>query len=136
MTSSPSSTRLLSIAFVLLSLAVVLGAFGAHALADRLSAHYLEVFQTANRYHFIHSIGIIVSIVVLDRYVDGTGRKTAVRLFIAGLIFFSGALYLLSLKELLGIPQLSILGAVAPIGGLSFVSAWAYVAYILCRHGC
>lgn len=121
-------------AFLLLALAVILGAFGAHALKERLTEHYLSVWETANRYHFYHALGILGCCALYPSYV---GNKDLTRLFLllsGGLILFSGSLYVLSLADFFQTPGLKILGAVAPIGGLLFVSGWIYAAVVVFRQ--
>lgn len=102
--------------------AVALGAFGAHALSAALSPRYLDIFDTGVRYHFYHGLGLFAVAVVASH----TGRSALVawagRLMIAGIFFFSGSLYLLALTER------SVLGAVAPIGGVCFMAAWVCLA--------
>ena len=102
-------------------LAVALGAFGAHALSDALSPHYLGIFDTGVRYHFYHALGLFAVALVSTLRESGL-VIWAGRLMVAGILFFSGSLYALALT------QRSILGAVAPIGGVCFVAAWLCLA--------
>lgn len=98
-------------------LAVLLGAFGAHALRARLSPDMLAVWKTANEYHFYHALGLLL-IGVLARQMQGTALNAAAGLMIAGILLFSGSLYLLSLTGT------RWLGAITPIGGSLFLVAW------------
>ncbi len=125
--------RYIGIGFLIAGLAVVFGAFGSHALKAKITPHYLDVFQTANRYHFIHALGMVLCVYVLS----GLASKSAVRrifiFFLIGLILFSGSLYILSIAEMIGVPQLKMMGAITPIGGLFFIMAWLYSAYLMLK---
>ena len=98
-------------------LAVAAGAFGAHAIRSRLSPDLLEVFETAARYHFFHALGLMVTAFAADRW-PGPAIQLAGWLFLAGIVLFSGSLYLLSLTGL------RWLGAITPFGGLAFSAGW------------
>ena len=113
------SIWLFRIAAVLCFLAVALGAFGAHALRSTLEGRgMLDVWNKAVFYHFIHAIALLV----LALY--GTINRGARWLLLAGILLFSGSLYLLAL-----IPQArDWLGPVTPVGGLCFLAAWAWLA--------
>lgn len=108
-------------------LAVVLGAFGAHALRDRLmSAGFLETWHTAVLYHLVHSAALLA--VALGSLVLPSGNEKAQRslglafwFWTAGLILFSGSLYALSLSGI------RVLGAITPFGGLSLLAGWIFV---------
>lgn len=107
---------LLRIAAVLGALAVMLGAFGAHALQHRLDERALEVWQTANRYHFIHALGLLG--LGLWEGQGGQGARAAAGGWITGLLLFSGGLYIYALTGLK-------LGAMlAPLGGLTLMAGW------------
>lgn len=103
-------------AAVLGFLAVMLGAFGAHGLEGRVSEKAFEVWLTANRYHFFHTLAILAV-----GLAEGFGlRRTrpSLLLWSVGLVLFSGALYLYALTGL------KFAAMVAPIGGLSFAFGW------------
>lgn len=119
--------RKLSIPFFLLAVAVVIGAFGAHALQDKISPTYLNTYKTGNLYHFIHAIGWIISLLTLEKI--GSNRIFIVNsLFLMGILFFSGSLYLIAISDLAGLPVLRMAGPVTPIGGLCFIGAWTITA--------
>jgi uncharacterized membrane protein YgdD (TMEM256/DUF423 family) len=105
---------------------VAAGAFGAHALAERLSADLLEVFQTGVRYHLVHALALLVVGLAVDlrphRLWDVAGW-----LFSAGIVIFGGSLYALALSGV------RWLGAITPIGGLCFLAGWASVALAALR---
>jgi uncharacterized membrane protein YgdD (TMEM256/DUF423 family) len=103
------------------SIAVALGAAGAHALKNFLQPEQLESFNTAVLYHLLHNMVLLVLalFVTMDKYI-----RISSFFFIAGIIIFSGSIYLLSLRELLGAPWLKILGPVTPLGGLALIGGW------------
>jgi uncharacterized membrane protein YgdD (TMEM256/DUF423 family) len=103
-------------------LAVMFGAFGAHALKGRLDDYALGVFQTAVQYHFYHSLALLaVGILALSQPQTAL-LKSSGWLFLLGILVFSGSLYLLS------ITGVRWLGAVTPLGGLAFIAGWACLA--------
>lgn len=98
------------------ALAVALGAFGAHALQDRLDERALEVWQTANRYHFFHALAMLG--LGMWEAQGGRGGKGAAGAWLVGLTLFCGGLYVYALSGLK-------LGAMlAPLGGLAFILGW------------
>lgn len=97
--------------------AVVLGAFGAHALEAHFSADELETWGTAVLYQFVHSLALVLT-GLWAMVLPSPGLKLALWSFVLGMLFFSGSLYLL-----LATGQ-SWLGAVAPIGGTAFIVGW------------
>ena len=103
--------------------AVALGAFGAHALKGRLEPDMASVWQTAVQYHGWHALALVaVGLLLLQR--PGAGAVAAAAwLFAAGVVLFSGSLYLLALTGTRG------LGAVTPIGGFAFLAGWAAFAW-------
>jgi len=103
-------------------LAVALGAFGAHGLRARLSPEMLAVFQTGVQYHMSHALALILVSGIMGR-MSGWLIQTAGWCFVAGIVFFSGSLYLLA------VTGVTILGAVTPIGGLLFLAGWACLAF-------
>jgi len=113
-----------AIGAIFLALAVGLGAFGAHALKERLDAYSLGVWEKAVFYHFIHALGVLV-VSMLPR--TGTfpvnGASSVCWLLSAGVLIFSGSLYTLALT---GVRSM---GAITPIGGLCFIAAWLLLAY-------
>jgi uncharacterized membrane protein YgdD (TMEM256/DUF423 family) len=100
---------------------VVLGAFGAHALRARLSSEMLAVFETGVRYQMYHALALVATAVVMNQ-IDGWLVVSAGWLFVAGIVLFSGSLYVLALTGI------TVWGAVTPIGGLAFLLGWAALA--------
>lgn len=110
--------------------AVVLGAFGAHGLRDKLDAYSLSVFEKAVFYHFLHAIGILVIAVLARVNTIPLRAQAAVSwLLLAGIILFSGSLYALAISGV------RALGAVTPLGGLAFIAGWLLLAYYGVRGG-
>lgn len=106
-----------------MALAVVLGAFGAHGLQDRLAPGRMDTFETGVTYHFYHALGLLLAGVLARYFPEAASVKWAGWLMLAGIALFSGSLYLLSIFEI------RWLGAVTPVGGLSFILAWLLLAY-------
>ena len=119
--------KTLAIAGALIALATALGAFGAHALKAHLPGDKLQVYETAVRYHFLHSLGLL-AIGVLMRSMDGELLRWSAALVLAGISLFSGSLYLLTF----GAPRL--VGIVTPLGGLSLFAAWILFTVTFLRH--
>ena len=106
---------------VLAGLAVAAGAFGAHALRPRLSTESLAVFETAARYQMYHALALL-ALGILMAQAPGHLADWAGRLFVAGIVLFSGSLYLLAFSGA------RWLGAVTPLGGVAFLAGWACLA--------
>ncbi len=109
------------------ALAVVLGAFGAHALKARLGADLLAVWRTAVEYHFYHALALLAVGLLLMHFPGSAAVRWAGVLFAAGVLVFSGSLYLLALSGL------RWLGAVTPLGGLAFIAGWLLLAWGIWR---
>jgi uncharacterized membrane protein YgdD (TMEM256/DUF423 family) len=107
--------------------AVALGAFGAHALKARLPADLLAVYHTGNQYHFYHALGLILVGLAAARWPDSTLLRSSGWVMLAGIVLFSGSLYLLSFTGQ------RWLGAVTPLGGLAFIAAWLLLAAAVWR---
>jgi len=107
----------------MLALAVAIGAFGAHGLQGRLDAYSMGVYEKAVFYHFIHALGMLaVPLLVHAGLISSGAGKWTEWLFLAGIVLFSGSLYLLA------ITGVRTLGAVTPFGGASFIAAWVTLA--------
>lgn len=103
------------------TLAVALGAFGAHGLKDMVSERLLTVYETGVRYHMYHALGLMLIALLADRIGDSKLLRNGVRLLIAGIILFSGSLYAMTLTDI------SELGAITPLGGVAFIAGWICV---------
>lgn len=110
-------------AAILGALAVALGAFGAHALKQRTTDAVISIFETGVRYQFYHVLALLLVSVL---YKDFANRWMiyAGWLFIAGIILFSGSLYLLTFFKIAAKPQFNWVGAITPIGGIGFIAGW------------
>ena len=101
---------------------VAFGAFGAHALRDRLDAYAQGVYATAVQYQFYHSLALVALGLLLMQFPHSSLLKSSAVLFLLGILMFSGSLYVLSFTGLRG------LGAITPLGGVAFIAAWACLA--------
>ncbi len=107
-------------------LAVVAGAFGVHALNAKLDYDQLETWHTAVQYQFYHVFALLF-LSTFTRFKNNI-ILTTYYLFTFGIILFSGSLYLLSCRHLLGWEGLIVLGPVTPVGGLLFIAGWITLA--------
>jgi len=109
--------NIVKVGAIFMALAVLLGAFGAHILKQSLSSEMMAVYKTGVEYQFYHALGLLLIGLIGARIKSNFLRWSALLLFV-GIILFSGSLYLLALTEIKGI------GAVTPVGGISFVAGW------------
>jgi len=107
-------------------LAVALGAFGAHSLQGSFASGMAEVYETGVRYQFYHALGLFAVAFAISRWKD-TSAPLAGWLFVAGILLFSGSLYLLSTTGIRWI------GAITPLGGLAFLAGWAILGWTVFR---
>lgn len=107
--------KFISYGSILGCLAVIIGAFGAHALKKSLSPYELSVFQTGSDYHFYHSLALILFGI---SFKDKPTKSWPAYCFLLGILIFSGSLYLLAILHQ---PKL---GAITPIGGALFIAGW------------
>ena len=122
-----SARNILGIAGVLLAIAVVFGAVGTHALRARLTPDQLAVYETAVRYHFYNALGLLgIGAVALTW--DSSWLRWSAGLIVAGIVLFSGALYLAAL----GAPRLIHL--LPPFGGLAWIAGWLAFAVAVWRR--
>jgi uncharacterized membrane protein YgdD (TMEM256/DUF423 family) len=113
---------------VALGLAVMLGAFGAHALRTRFDAYSLDIWEKAVFYHFVHAFGlVVVPLLARSGVMSSTGADRVCWLLAAGVLIFSGSLYTLA------ITGVRTLGAITPLGGTAFIAAWLLLAWELLR---
>jgi uncharacterized membrane protein YgdD (TMEM256/DUF423 family) len=111
------SKTIIMTASILLALAVAIGAFGAHGLKAHLSEAMLQTWKTGVEYHFYHALGLLLIGVLSVSMPSGLLNWAAIFLF-AGIILFSGSLYILA------ITGIRWLGAITPLGGISFIAGW------------
>lgn len=107
---------------------VILGAFATHALAGKISAEQIVSFQTGVRYQFYHSV-VLLFLGLLSFHFQHKFLKIISILFIVGIFLFSGSIYLLNCRELLGISSWKWLGPLTPLGGLCFITGWVLLFF-------
>ena len=110
------------------ALSVMFGAFGAHGLEDRLSASYLDTFNTAVRYQFLHTLVLLGIICLPDHLVKLRTLHWVAISFAVGVLLFSGSLYLLVLFDIRS------LGVITPIGGAALILGWVLLLLSVRRN--
>ncbi len=103
-------------------LSIALGAFGAHGLEGKLSEHMMDIYRKAVQYHMMHSLGLILVALLTERLSGTSLINWAGWVMLAGIIIFSGSLYVLSMTGN------SALGAITPIGGVAFLISWFLIS--------
>lgn len=109
-------------------LAVSLGAFAAHGLRERLSPELLNTFQTGVQYHMYHALAMFGIGVMMMNFPATNLLRISAYLMLAGIVLFSGSLYLLS------ITGIRWLGAITPLGGVCFLAAWALLVWFASKQ--
>jgi uncharacterized membrane protein YgdD (TMEM256/DUF423 family) len=124
MIPSISTSRIRQIAAFFGIIAVIFGAFGAHALKTQLSANALENWKTAVNYQFVHALALLLlATLPTNRLI-----RSSAWFFALGIVCFSGSLYLLSIREILTI-NTAFVGPITPIGGLFFILGWLCIFF-------
>ncbi|WP_372795922.1 DUF423 domain-containing protein [Pontiella sp.] len=118
----------LSLGAVSGAIGVILGAFGAHGLQDRLTEKLMKTWQTGVEYQFYHTFALLVIGLLALKFQSGLLTSSGWS-FVAGILLFSGSLYALSLS---GITKL---GAITPIGGLFFIAGWILLTLSILKTG-
>ena len=117
-----------AVAAIALGLAVMIGAFGAHALRGRLDAYSIGIYERAVFYHFVHALGIlIVASFARNGLLSPSGVSWVCGMLLAGIVIFCGSLYILAISGV------RTWGAVTPFGGLAFIAGWFLLAFLLIR---
>ncbi|WP_071393232.1 DUF423 domain-containing protein [Bacillus tuaregi] len=106
---------------ILAGLSVALGAFGAHILDGKLEPKYMDTWGKAVTYQMLHSVGLLIVGILLGKVHSSSLLNWSGWLMFIGVVLFSGSLYVLSLTKI------SVLGAITPLGGVSFIIAWALI---------
>lgn len=119
-------------AAILGALSVALGAFAAHTLKGSISDYALEIFETSVKYQFYHVFGLLAVGIIYKEF-PGKMLLWAGRLFIAGIILFSGSLYILAAIKAAVQPGYNWIGAITPLGGLCFILGWIFL-FIGCKR--
>ncbi|KAF0239418.1 MAG: hypothetical protein FD181_6 [Prolixibacteraceae bacterium] len=120
------SKSILMTSSILLAAAVAIGAFGAHGLKSHFSAEMMQIYKTGVEYHFYHALGLMLIGVVAISFPSKLLKWSAVFLA-AGILLFSGSLYVLS------ITGIKWLGAVTPAGGISFIVGWVLLLVVVLK---
>ena len=102
-------------------LAVALVAFGAHGLEGKISEKYLEVWKTGVQYQMFHAMGLFVIAFLLSKFPQSSLLTASGWIMFAGIVLFSGSLYVLSTSGI------KVLGAITPLGGVAFIVAWILI---------
>jgi uncharacterized membrane protein YgdD (TMEM256/DUF423 family) len=121
------SKMILLTAAVLLAVAVAVGAFGAHALKAKISPDLIQVYKTGVEYHFYHALGLLL-VGVLAVYHPSSLLNWSALFLVIGIILFSGSLYTMA------VTGTRWLGAVTPVGGLSFITGWILLFMAVWKH--
>ena len=112
---------------IAMAVGVILGAFGAHGLKNKLTPDMLAVYQTGVEYHLYHALGLILVGVLINQFPQVSGLHTGGWLLLAGILIFSGSLYVLAISGV------RWLGAITPIGGTAFIAGWLWIGWSLIR---
>ena len=112
-------------ASILAAITIAIGAFGAHGLKQLVDAEAVATFETGARYQMYHCLALLV--VGFAAPISSATKKWVFRFFLFGIIFFSGSIYVLALKEVVPF-NVSFLGPVTPLGGLFFIIGWLCLA--------
>ena len=116
-----SSSKVIALGAWFSFIGVLLGAFGAHIVRDRISASSLAIYHTGTLYHLVHALAIlIVGVLIVNSSMKNL--MISAKLFVVGIVLFSGSLYLLA------VTGIKVLGAITPLGGLCFLSGWVILA--------
>ena len=113
----------LKTATILGALSIALGAFAAHTLKNTISDYALNIFETAVRYQFYHVFALLFTGILFKEF-PGKLLKWSGIFFIAGIILFSGSLYILTAIKAAVVPGYNWVGAITPVGGLCFIGGW------------
>jgi len=120
------SKKIVIIAAILAAVTIGIGALGAHGLKQLVDANALASFETAVRYQMYHVFGLLV--IGLATGIPESTKKWVSRFFYLGIIFFSGSIYMLALKDVHSV-EVGFLGPITPIGGLLFIFGWLRLGY-------
>lgn len=114
--------KITSIAALMGMTAIILGAFGAHALKKQLSVEQLGSFETGVKYQMYHALFLLF--LGMNTFISEKVKKTVFQLVIFGVFFFSGSIYLLTTKAITGV-DFNFIGIVTPVGGALLILAWS-----------
>ena len=122
--------KITSVAALMGITAIILGAFGAHALKKQLSVEQLGSFETGVKYQMYHALFLLF--LGINTFLNEKVKKTLFQLVIFGVFFFSGSIYLLTTKAITGV-DFKFIGIVTPIGGVLLIIAWSVLFWNVWR---
>jgi uncharacterized membrane protein YgdD (TMEM256/DUF423 family) len=122
--------KITSVAALMGITAIILGAFGAHALKKQLSVEQLGSFETGVKYQMYHALFLLF--LGINTFLNEKVKKTVFQLVIFGVFFFSGSIYLLTTKAITGV-DFKFIGIVTPIGGVLLIMAWSVLFWNVWR---
>lgn len=122
--------KMTSVAALMGITAIILGAFGAHALKKQLSVEQLGSFETGVKYQMYHALFLLF--LGMNTFLNEKVKKTVFQLVIFGVFFFSGSIYLLTTKAITGV-DFKFIGIVTPIGGVLLIMAWSVLFWNVWR---
>ena len=122
--------KITSVAALIGITAIILGAFGAHALKKQLSVEQLGSFETGVKYQMYHALFLLF--LGMNTFLNEKVKKTVFQLVIFGVFFFSGSIYLLTTKAITGV-DFKFIGIVTPIGGVFLMMAWSFLFWNVWR---
>jgi uncharacterized membrane protein YgdD (TMEM256/DUF423 family) len=122
--------KLISTGAIFGMIAIILGAFGAHALKKILSIEALSSFETGVKYQMYHALFLILIATVKE--LSEKAKNTIYNLVVLGVVFFSGSIYLLTTKNITAI-DFKPIGMITPIGGLLLIGAWGVLFYTIAK---
>jgi len=122
--------KITSVAALMGITAIILGAFGAHALKKQLSVEQLESFETGVKYQMYHALFLLF--LGINTFLNEKVKKTVFQLVVFGVFFFSGSIYLLTTKVITGV-DFKFIGIVTPIGGVFLIMAWSFLFWNVWR---
>ncbi len=124
--------RILLWAIAFISVAIILGAFGAHALKERISSERLLSFETGVKYQMYHGIALLVLAVLAEKW--SFNFRLPINLLIVGTLLFSLSIYGLAIQEIIGM-ELKFLGPITPLGGTLLVVGWIWLGVKILMSG-
>jgi len=118
-----SSRLFIRIATLSGALAVALGAFGAHGLKPLLTEYQLAIYEKGVHYQFYHTLALMAAAMLMNGNNNARYLRLSGWFFTAGILCFSGSLYLLACRDIMAVP-VAVLGPVTPLGGVCFIAGW------------
>lgn len=120
--------QILIMGAALMALGVVLGAFGAHGLKDKLAPNLMAAYQTGVEYHFYHALGLLLVGLLSYHFPQAAGLNSGAWCLLVGVLLFSGSLYIMA------ITGIRWLGAITPLGGVAFIVGWVWITWTLVKQ--